>query len=330
VTLRRTSRLPRTEPHLARMYGVLAESALVETNDQRILDAADASFGRFGAPRTESQPITLRVLCEPDRPDGPESSEARLAHHIDGHMYLVSAPGDVAVVDAEAGHGVAFLHAGTPDDERFVRYSFIEGMALAMVSRGRGYIPLHASGVAREGIGVALVGPEGAGKSTLAVAAARRGLGVFAEDSVFVRAGRQGLEFWGLPWSQRLVLEACQFFPEFADVPPTRQPNGELKVEVDLDEHYPGLAKPWATPGAVVVLHRDPGGAADLVRLDGNQAPLDFNWPWGDAWTDGHEHAARLLRELPVYRLTLGATPDDTIALLESLLEGLASSPTAR
>ena len=95
-------------------------------------------------------------------------------------------------------------------------------------------------GRARRQSASCMSGPAGAGKSTLAMACARRGFGVFAEDAVFVRARPTTLELWGMPWVQRLLPDAGRFFPELSEVRPRRQPNGETKLEVDLDRVHPG------------------------------------------------------------------------------------------
>lgn len=303
---------------MSRRYGLMADSVIVETNDEGVLAAADVSFGKFELRAGRGEPLRLRVFCEE------RLGTAPLVHRFDSHMYLIAGSDDTAAVNLAAGVGIAFIGSATSKDLRLVRYSFLEGMALSILTHSRGYFSIHAAGVARGGLGVALAGPEGAGKSTLALAAARRGLEVFAEDGVFVRAGPDGLEFWGLPWMHRLVLDARRFFPEFERLVPIRQPNGEIKVEIELDAVYPGLAKPSARPGAIVQIDRTSLGPTRITAL-GDSAPVEALWPWGDHWTEPHEAAARLLSELPVYRLTVNGTPDEAIDQLEALFEDLGS-----
>src|SRR6185369_6548608 len=142
----------------------------------------------------------------------------------------------------------------TARDEPVVRYTFIESMALSLLARSRGYFVLHAAGVVRGERGMALMGPAGAGKSTLTMACARRGFGVFAEDAIFVRVRPVGLEWWGMPWVQRLLPDARTLFPELAGLPDRTRPNGESKIDVELDTLYPGRAVPCAAPGLIVLL----------------------------------------------------------------------------
>ncbi|HYI21513.1 MAG TPA: hypothetical protein VEX62_02655, partial [Candidatus Limnocylindrales bacterium] len=241
MPIRRKHVLPVVPTTLEQRFGLFADSVLFQTNDQRLMDAAQASFGRFPVPPLSPEgPVTVRLLLEHE----PISDQPGVVHHADRDLYVISPPGNVAVTDLPAAVSTAFIDPAAMTDEATIRRSYIEGPALAMAAVTKGYIVVHASGIARDGIGVALHGSEGSGKTTLAVASARRGIDVFAEDGVFVRAGPDGLEFWGLPWVQRLVPEAVGHFPELAGLSPRLQPNRELKVEVDLDRVYPGRALP--------------------------------------------------------------------------------------
>jgi hypothetical protein len=74
--------------------------------------------------------------------------------------------------------------------------TYLLGPVLAFLLRGRGVTCLHASAIVVDGQAVALVGPPGAGKSTLAAAFARRGHSVLSDDVVALadRAGRFFIE----------------------------------------------------------------------------------------------------------------------------------------
>jgi len=190
-------------------------------------------------------------------------------------------------------------------------------MALAMLGRARGYMAIHAAGVVRDARAIVLQGRAGAGKSTLAMACARRGFGVLAEDAVFVRVAGERLELWGLPWVQRLLPDAGDHFPELAGLDARLQRNGEIKIEVDLDAAYPGRAVACASPGPIVMIERDSGGPTRLEADD--DAVLDILWPWDGGWSAAHERGARLLGEQGAFRLHMNGTPDEAVDLLEDL-----------
>jgi hypothetical protein len=323
-SVRRVAQMPIQPAPFSREFGLMSETLVVETNNEELLAVAAAAFGRFDLPASSGldvprrPPLRLRILQH----DG-AATGARFRHHFDGPVYVVRGGDDVAVVDGPSGAAVAHVSAEAALDKRLVRYSFIEGPALAALIYGRGYVTAHACGIARGGLGLAVLGEEGAGKSTLALAAARHGLDVFAEDGVFLRCGPGGLEFWGMPWTQRLVMDALRFFPEIPDVQPIRQPNGEMKIEVDLDRWFPGRASPNAQPAGVVMLRRG-SGRAQLSRTTGEEE-IPVLWPWGKHWTPEHERATELLARLPVWRLESGDTPDEALAFLDELFDELSS-----
>ena len=322
--VRRQHTLPLMEPTMERTFGLFGDSVIVQTNHPSIIDAAEVSFGRFEIP-ADADPVTVRAFV-----DGKLGADrAGLVHRTDGHHYLVSSPGSAAVTDLRAATATSYIDAAGLADSARLRYTYIEGPALSMLVASRGYFVLHASGVARNGVGIALHGPEGAGKTTLAVASARRGLDVFAEDGVFARAGADGLEFWGLPWVQRLVPDARELFPELSAIAAVRQPNLEMKLEVGLDHFYPGRSVPRAHPGAIVLLERNGGAGQGLVLLDdaAKEGLVEVQWPWPTAWNERHDRAAALIDELPVYRLHVNGTPDEAVDLLEELLAELAPVP---
>jgi hypothetical protein len=83
--------------------------------------------------------------------------------------------------------------------------AFLRGPVLGLVLRQRGGYPLRASAVETAEGAVLLLGPEGAGKSTLAAHFRRRGSRVLADDTAVVREdGRGGFEV--LPGMPQLRL----------------------------------------------------------------------------------------------------------------------------
>jgi hypothetical protein len=331
MPIRLTHQLPIPAATLERRYGLMAETLRFETNDPALLAAADAAFGRFAVPADGRAPLVLSLFSEPAPAGGDDDAPTigRVINRTRGDRYLVSGGSrDVGVAEVDAGVALGFVSAATARDTAVVRYSFVEGLALALLPRGRGYLVLHAAGVVRGDIGIAIQGPAGAGKSTLAMACARRGFGVFAEDAIFVRPRATTLELWGMPWVQRLLPDAAAFFPELGDVPPRRQPNGESKLEVDLDRVQPGRAVPCAPAGPILLLARGTGGPTRTERVDpaAAESQLEIHWPWDGGWSEWHEHGAGLLAGRDVHRLHMNGTPDDAVDAIERLMDARAGT----
>ncbi|TAK03098.1 MAG: hypothetical protein EPO36_00035 [Chloroflexota bacterium] len=374
---RRVQQLHITPAPLVARFGLFAERLEVRTNDPRILAAAQASFGRFTEPASGAPLIVRLVVTEgprdPGRDAGARPPDARdLVHDTAGHLLDISlGREDRAVVDVERGFAMGSVSAAVAGQPGLLRYAFVEAVALAMLTGGRGYVPIHASCVVRDrmpapqalpgaggsggGVGVILQAPAGTGKSTLALACARRGWGLLAEDVVFAREsggstddvdaggdidGRGQLELWGMPWTQRLLPDAPRFFPELASATARLQANGEHKLEVDLDEHAPGAATPQAVAGPVVLLARDTGGPTraewldlDVAATPGAAGPdaeapvVEVLWPWENGWTPAHERAASRLLDHGVLRLHLNGTPDEAVDALEAALAPVTAIP---
>lgn len=97
-----------------------------------------------------------------------------------GHDYLFDFPDGVQfVIRADAAH----IRASWPPSlDAAVASVYLVSTVLAFVLRLRGHEVLHASCVLIDGQAVAIVGPGGAGKSTLAACLAERGFTVVSED----------------------------------------------------------------------------------------------------------------------------------------------------
>jgi hypothetical protein len=79
------------------------------------------------------------------------------------------------------------------------------GRVIAFAAHADGHLALHASAVCIDGRAVALLGPKGAGKSTLALSLVRRGARLITDDTLIVRFNEQGAP-WAAPGLQRIRL----------------------------------------------------------------------------------------------------------------------------
>ncbi len=321
--IRRNPQLPHLEATLERRYGLMAEPLRFRTNDPGLLDAADAAFGRFPVP-AGGVPLEVELLVDATGP-GATYDPRDLRPRVQDRFHTISLDArNHALVDLERGAAAGIVSPEVARDARFVRYAFIEAMGLSMLARGRGYVAIHASGVIHRGRGVVVQAPAGTGKSTLAMACAGLGMGILAEDVVFVRTAADGVELWGMPWVQRLLPDAVERFPELAGLTPLLQLNGEHKVEIDLDAVRPGTARPSAPGRAVALLVRGSDGPTRFEPLgeDDAAAELEVLWPWGDGWTADHEATVRALLAEGAGRLHMNGSPEAAAAALRAWLDG--------
>jgi hypothetical protein len=326
--IRRNPQLPRLEAPLERRYGLMAEPLRFRTNDPILLGVADAAFGRFDVPDAGT-PLEIELVVDGSvRPGAsravPATDRGALMPRVQGRVHtIVLDAGNHAVVDLERGVAVGVVSPDVAADGAFVRYAFVEAMGLSMLGRARGYVAIHASGVVHRDRGAVIQAAAGTGKSTLAVACARFGLGVLAEDVVFARALRGEVELWGLPWTQRLLPDSVERFPELAGAAARLQANGEHKIEIDVEATWPGAARPHAPGRAAVILVRGSGGPTRIEPLDPDDAAaeLEVLWPWGDGWTAGHEATVRTLLAEGAGRLHMNGSPEAAAEALATWLD---------
>jgi hypothetical protein len=331
------------------------------TNSPRILAAAQRCFGGYGRPEaSRAADLGLRLyeyatedLEAGERHDGGAGSHsgsaaagpgpgaaaagpgpgAAAAGRADARQqapapvlrcegpYLYQASGRNSVLVADRARGLAFgyVSPSTAADGPLVSSLYLQA-ALFYLLECRGFLGIHAAALARGGRGLLLRGASGQGKTTLAYAAARRGFQALSEDVVWVEVERA--TWWGAPWTFHLLPDARRLFPELAGKPLERQPNGEVKLAVELESVRPGSTTPSARAGPVVMLTRRPGVRSELAAIDPAHARRE--WLAGCAARErevpGYEAAVAGLLRGGCFRLQLGDDLDAAIDLLEPLL----------
>jgi hypothetical protein len=100
-------------------------------------------------------------------------------------------------------------------------------MLLSIVAGSVGLVELHASCVAKDQLGLILLGPSQSGKSTLAMAFTGAGFQLLSDDRTFCSLTHGELQAWGLPRPLKLRPEAAFWFDDLRGQEPTEVQNGE-------------------------------------------------------------------------------------------------------
>lgn len=150
--------------------------------------------------------------------------------------------------------------------------ALLMGPVQAVLWHQRGLLPLHASVVGGGGRAVALAGPSGIGKSTLAAALSRKGFSVLADDICIVDTAN-GAEI--LPSTPRLRLwrDALDHFGIAADGLPRALSRREKYLIEGGASDGAGLHK----LAAVVLLSRPECGVVAMERLYGAHSILELH-----------------------------------------------------
>jgi len=207
-----------------------------------------------------------------------------------------------------------------------LRSELLEFAVLTLAARDQPVLPLHAACVGVRDRAVLLLGESGAGKSTATLQCMLAGLGVLAEDVVFVEPRR--LTVTGVPNYIHLRRQTLRLLPAALARRIRRAPvierrySGVRKYEVDLRAPSRGKFLLPARLVAVVVLSRKVSHRGKLVHeLTARELmrALDHDQPYARSRPLWRTLRAGL-RRLPKFRLERGAAAADTATALATLL----------
>jgi hypothetical protein len=208
-----------------------------------------------------------------------------------------------------------------------LRCELLEFAVYTLVARDQPVLPLHAACVGLRDRAVLLLGESGAGKSTATLQCLLAGLGVLAEDVVFIEPRR--LTVTGVPNYLHLRLETPRLLPAAQARSIRRAPvierrnSGVRKYELDLrGKAGPRLLLPAKLVAVVVLSRRKAGRGAPLLReLSASELlrTLDRDQPYARSrplWRRLRSDLGRL----PKFRLERGTAAADTATALAALL----------
>lgn len=241
------------------------------SNSPSILHAADQSWGSF-KPIFQYPPLELRIGVKSARTDGalPPSPTYRLRDNL----MMNSADADnFTVANLRTGRALGWVTETTAASPQYLRYHFLEGVALSMISALRA-VAVHGACVLVNGAGILLCGDSGAGKSTLAYAGARSGWTYINDDASYLLLDRDDTLVVGNYNKIRFRPSAAILFPEIEGRPITPRAAGKPSIEVQTSE-FPEIATASsAVINQVIFLNRD-STQNEVVRL----SPSDVR-PW--------------------------------------------------
>jgi hypothetical protein len=264
--------------------------------------AADLLSGWEGSRARGAPELRLELATTPG-PLRPGQIHLRVESrclHLDGG-------GVEAWADAHRGIAHCILAADFARNPERLRDEVIEPLVLFLLTH-HGRAPLHAAGILAGDLAILLAGPSGSGKSCLALAAARAGMALLSDDTVYVQL-EPSLAVWGIP-------RPVHVFPDDAPAVgagPPRLRNGKLKRAVPIAQ--PSSA-PAAKRAVLCVLRRGDRARLRPIAAAEALAMLEPIEPGFDLLAAEVCAAQAALAANGAWLLETSANPAEAIALL--------------
>lgn len=303
------------------LHWVLGVPVRVVSDHPAVLEAAAGAFGSWSPPGGDaSAAITLELHVAASGEEAAALPAAEIAVEP-GRTYRLRLGGNQGLSDARTGRAVVRVTEALLRQPDVLRHSFLEGMALFLVTQ-RDRCPLHAAALVEGGRALLLAAPSGSGKSTLTYAAYRAGLQVLAEDTVYVQTGPP-VRVWGLPGFLHLLPDAVRFFPELRGRAAARLPNGKVKLAVDLRPR--GVpAAPYAERAGICLVSQGPELRVERVPAAQVAAALAGNPAGGFGYfADAMGPAVEAIGAAGCWRLVVPPDPAAAVPALREMIRGL-------
>lgn len=249
-----------------RVYFPLGFPVRVRSNRQAVLAAAEQSWGRFQS-LFPADPLELCLTIKPGvtrlgaLPPAP-------TFRLSGSLLVLAADTEnFIIVDLEDGRAVGTISEAVANAPGYLRYHFLEAVALSMLAVLR-TIAVHGACVAIGDAGILLCGDSGAGKSTLAFACARAGWTYITDDASYFPMERGDRLAVGNHLQVRFRPSAAELFPEVVGRSLTPRVAGKPSIEVPTSEW------PWIKTASaaqvdyIVFLNRTSAEERELSPID--------------------------------------------------------------
>jgi hypothetical protein len=286
------------------------------TNSRAVMAAAEKSWQNF-RPQFTQHALELRIAVQNDDDTSPLPPAPIYSQQWDTWLCVANA-NNFVMCDPKGGRSFGSVTQSTVQSSLYFRYHFLEAAAMWMISARTA--PVHAACVSAFNSGMLLCGDSGAGKSSLAYAAARAGWTYVTDDASYLLLNDFNRRVVANSHTVRFRDSAVKLFPELEGRQITPRAAGKPAIEVPTPE-LPGIVTAdSAIVEYIIFLNRQGTTADSLVPLS-KESVL----PWFMQFIAGatearvyQEAALKRLLSVPIFELRYRAL-DWAVERLEQL-----------
>jgi len=284
----------------------------LSTNSESLLQAARETFVAVASPEDPTE-ISIRLWVE----DADSPGQPWPKPYVRGLGHLVFAGFDARsslLANLHTLRVIGRFSSAMAANKTYWR-TVIFPVLMSIVCGSVGVIELHASCVAKNGLGLILAGPSRSGKSTLALALAQQGFQLLSDDRTFCSLRRGELWAWGLPRPLKLRREAASWFDELRAQEPNAIQNGERVFHHELK----GRSVTHCRPRMFVFLERCDEHGISIAELEKGASKCRIEkelLPETSAAMQRQGSIVEELLSLSPYLLRYGGTPKEIASQL--------------
>jgi hypothetical protein len=285
----------------------------VETNSPAILLAAAESWKSY--PRVEATPMLTIALAvrQTTATACPPTPVLRAQGHL---LTIVADAENFAACDLRQGYGFGWVNEPAINNRSYVRYHFLEAMALILICSIHA-VAIHGACVSRNGRGLLLCANSGMGKSSLAFACAKAGWTYTSDDASYLLfddwnpVAGGWVPVRGNSHQIRFRPTAAAIFPEIGGRELTPRAEGKPSIEIPMSEFPEITTAEEASIRGIILLNRRPGIAAQLcpASMPAVRACLEAGLALPREVRERQRLALRRLLALPAYELHYSDLP---------------------